>query len=247
MLLRTTVQDCLYVNWAVPCERLPELPDGLRYERHGCGEERLGFVSVLLFRQQGLRPAAMPWARLSYPQLNLRTYVIDDDGVPSVHFGALVVPGWVVPLARAAGQPELERGRLAYPRPSIDRGAKSWTWRADARGELAVTARQSEPRLGPGPDLGSWERTCDHIRRRDRGYVEVGGKLRRLETSHSATAVWPMAVEVASDALLRHHLGWTRGDWPDVHSAWLCPEIPLSFELAGAERATLPSRLPAPG
>ncbi|MDH3404550.1 MAG: DUF2071 domain-containing protein [Acidobacteriota bacterium] len=247
MQLRTTVRDCLYVNWAVPRERLPRLPEGLRYEWHAAGGERLGLVSALLFHQHGLRSAAMPWARLSYPQFNLRTYVLDDEGVPAVHFGALMVPGWVLPFARAAGQPELERGRFLYPRPSRDRGAESWTWRASARGAFAVTASQSAPRVGTGPDLGSWQRTCDHIRRRDRGYVEVAGRLRRIETTHGATTVWPMAARVTEESLLRRLFGWREGDWPEVHSAWLCPEVPLSFELARAERAALPSSVPATG
>jgi len=248
MLLRTVVRDCLYVNWAVPCDRLPPLPESLRYELHSVAGVRYGFVSGLLFRQSGLRLAAMPWARLSYPQLNVRLYVADEEGVPSVLFKALIVPRWVVPLAQVAGQSGLVRGRFDYPRPSRDTGAQGWTWRAKARGLLEVASRQSEPKRGEGPDLGSWQRTCDYFRRRDRGYLSVGAGSYKNKTSHSVTVVWPMSVDVLQDSLLRRLIGGAHeSDWPAIHSAWLCPEIPLSFELGGAVKGVMPSRVPAPG
>jgi hypothetical protein len=57
-----------------------------------------------------------------------------------------------------------------------------------------------------------------------------------------------MRVEVRDDGLPRELLGAAVGDaWPEVHSAWLCPEIPLNFELGGAEKGVLPRRVPAPG
>jgi len=248
MLLRTTVRDCLFLNWALPRESLPSLPGNLRYELHPVGDRSYGFVSVLLFRQNGLRLAAVPWVRLSYSQLNLRFYAIDEEGVPSVLFGALIVPRWVVPLAEGAGQRGLTAGRFDYPRPSRDRGRASWRWRATARGSLELSGRQSVPRSGAGPDLGSWQRTCDYFRRRDRGYVLAGGSLHQIETSHSLTAVWPMEVEVLDDSLPRALLGGAHEcGLPEVHSAWLCPEIPLDFELGGAQKGAMPSRVPAPG
>ena len=248
MHLRTVVRDCLYANWALPSEILPELPSGLRYELHSAGGERYGFLSALLFRQSGLRLSAMPWVRVSHPQLNVRLYVVDAEGVPSVLFRALIVPRWVLPLAQATGQKSLASGRFSYPRPSTDTGSEAWTWRAEARGALELAGGQGAPEAGAGPDLGSWQQTCDYFRRRDRGYVTVGGRLRRIETSHSTVPVWPMRLEVADDSLLCRLLDLEdAGAWPRLHSSWLCPEIPLSFELGGAEEKRLPSQVPAPG
>lgn len=247
MLLRTVVRDCLYANWALPRERLPALPEGLRYELHDAGGGRYGFVSALLFHQSGLRLSSVPWVRVSHPQLNLRLYVVDADGVPSVLFCALYVPRWVLPLAKMTGQQGLARGSFRYPRPSSDAAAESWNWRATARGCLELAGGPGVEAIEAGPDLGSWQRTCDYFRRRDRGYVVVGRRLRRLETSHSKVAVWPMKLEVLDDSLLRRGLGLESGvEWPRLHSSWLCPEIPLSFEVGRVTEGPLPSRVPAP-
>jgi len=249
MHLRTVVRDCLYVNWALPEARLPELPEALRYELHSIGSRRFGFVSAILFRQTSLRLRDLPWPRVAHPQLNVRFYVVDGEGVPSVLFAAMLVPGWVVPLAQAAGQAGLRQGRFDYPRPSRDPEAESWVWRARAAdGRLRLRACPGTPSVGFGPDLGSWQRTCDYFRRRDRGYQLVSGHLVRTETCHGVTTLWPAQVEAREDTLLRR-LVPTSGEqpWPEVHSSWLCPEMPLDFELCGADRGALPRRVPAPG
>jgi hypothetical protein len=248
MLLRTVVRDCLYVNWALPEHWLPAAPESLRHDLHRHGSECYGFVSAVLFRQVGLRLAAIPWVRLSHPQLNVRFYVVDDEGVPAVLFRSLMVPSWVLPLAWFGGPRWLERARFDYPRPSRETGAAAWTWRAAARGCLEITGRTGAPLVGAGPQLGSWPRTCDYFRRRDRGYLAVGDRLRRIETAQAATTLWPMQIEVGADALLCRLLGTPAGDpWPAVHSAWLCPEVPLDFAMAGSERTVLARRVPAPG
>jgi Uncharacterized conserved protein (COG2071) len=248
MQLRSIVRDCLYVNWALPERRLPPTPEPLRYELHRHRGERFGFVSAVLFRQTGLRLSAMPWIRLSYPELNVRFYVVDDEGVPAVLFRSLMVPGWVVPLAQVSGHGWLDGARLEYPRPSRDTGAAAWTWRAAARGRLEIRGRTGAPAPGPGPEFGPWVRTCDYFRRRDRGYVQAGGRLRGIETTHPTTTIWPMAIEVAEAELLRGLLAMPPADpWPAVHSAWLCPRVPLDFEIAGSKRAVLARRVPAPG
>jgi hypothetical protein len=81
MLLRTLIRDCLYLNWALPVSSLPELPEPLRYESHPFQEEPHAFASALLFRNERLHLAAMPFLRLTYPQFNLRLYVLDGEGV----------------------------------------------------------------------------------------------------------------------------------------------------------------------
>jgi hypothetical protein len=248
MLLRTVVRDCLYVNWALPRQQLPPPPEPLRYELHRHGSESYGFVSAVLFRQRGLRLAAVPWLRLSYPQLNVRCYVLDEEGVPAVLFHSLLVPGWVVPLARVTGQGWLARAHLEFPRPSLEIREEAWTWRAVARGCLEISGRAASPRTGGGPQLGAWPRTCDYFRRRDRGFVLAGDRLRRIETSHGTTTSWPMEIEVGDDALVRGVLGMPATEaWPSVHSAWLCPQVPLDFEIAAAKPVPIGRRVPAPG
>ena len=248
MHLRTVVRDCLFVNWALPVERLPALPEALRYELHPVGRQRTAFVSAVLFRQTQLRLQALPWVRLSHSQLNVRFYVVDAEAVPSVFLGTMIVPGWIVPLAQAAGQAGLRQGRLEFPRPSRDTGAESWTWKARADGRLRLRARLSAAAAGTGPELGSWQRTCDYFRRRDRGYTMVAGRLQRMETSHSVTTLWPTEVEVGDDGLLKRLLRSSpEQPWPEVHSSWICPETPLEFELCGSGGDGLPRGVPAPG
>lgn len=241
MVLRTTLRDCLYLNWALPAPALPELPEPLRPELHPDGGQEWGFASVLLFQQVGLRSPTLPLARLSYPQLNLRWYVRDGDGLPAVYFRRMLVPAWVVPLARlVAGEP-VRGGRLEYPQPSDDPEADGWTWRAGGEEGLVVTARRGAPAAGAGPDLGSWEATVRYFRERRRGYVGTGGGLRRIDTRQPDSPAWPVKVEVAGLEWVARGLGLAEGGAGElargVHSAWLCPEMVMTFETASAEPA----------
>lgn len=250
MVLRTTLRDCLYLNWALPAPALPELPEPLRHELHPDAGREWGFASALLFHQEGLRSPALPLPRLSYPQLNLRFNVLDGDGLPSVQFRRMLVPGWVVPLARlVAGEP-VRAGRLDYPRPSEEPEADGWTWRAGGEGGLVVTARRGAPPAGAGPELGSWEATVRFFRERRRGYVAAGGGLRRIDARQPATPVWPVKVEVDGLGWVARGLGLGEGGAGalerGVHSAWLSPEMVMTFETAPAETAEEPVRRSVP-
>jgi hypothetical protein len=247
MKLRTMVRDGLYLNWALPLAALPAPPSPLRYEVHRWqGDERV-FASALLFRQQGLHLPLFPLVRLSYPQLNLRLYVVDGDGVPSVLFCTVLVPGWVVPAARLVGRQPASPARLRFPRPSRQLGAESWLWRVRRRrAGLEVEAGQGPPVVGEGPELGSWDETVRYFRERRRGYAVAGGKLRRVETEHPRVAAWPVTAAVSDRGLLGAGLGpgMVGREWPPLHSAWLCPEIPFTFELSVAPKLEMPSRVP---
>lgn len=245
MHLSTVVRDCLYLNWALPREGLPELPEPLEYEGHLTPEGERVMASALLFRQSEVRWSALRHPRLAFPQFNLRVYVQDEEGMPSVLFLALRMPAWVVPLARLAGQPGVGSAHLRYPRLSTEVEEERWRWRVAAEGTLEVEAWQAAPQVHGEPDFGSWNATCDAIRRRDRGYLMSGGALRRIETAHTSTAIWPVAVEIGRSDLLPRLLGVSL-PWPDVHSAWICPEMPLRFELAGAVAEAIPPGVPAP-
>ncbi len=158
MILQTVVRDCLYLNWALPATSLPPPPPPLRYDLHRWQDGDVVFASALLFRQDRLHLPKIPLLRLSYPQFNLRLYVIDDDGVPAVLFRTVLVPGWVVPSMRVVADQPAQSGHFEYPRPSQTPGDEGWRWQVRRAGELRVVARQSAPCPGHGPSLGSWER-----------------------------------------------------------------------------------------
>ncbi len=246
MFLRTIVRDCLYVNWALPKTSLPRLPEPLTYECHQSESGERAMVSALLFRQTEVQLAPVPLVRLAYPQFNLRFYVTDGEGVPSVVFRSLMVPAWVVPLARLAGQRGLHSASLRYPRIGGGSEDEGWRWRVCAGGRFEVVARTGAQRVETGPNLGSWQATCDYFRRRDRGYLIGRDGLSRVETSHERTTLWPAVVEIGEHDLLQRALG-TKEAWPPVHSAWVCPEMPLRFELLKAGQRLMAPRVPAPG
>lgn len=251
MRLRTLARDCLYLNWALPLEVAPPLPRPLRYEIHHQGDREWVFASALLFRLSGLRLQALPMVGLSYPQMNLRLYVLDGNGAPSVLFVRMLVPAWVAPLTGwFARQPSIA-ARLAYPHPSRDLEAESWSWRLRAnregtRGKLEVHARMASPWLGAGPNLGGWQKAVDHFRHRAKGYVVWEDRLRRVTTSHPEVEVWPLEVELAATDLLENVFSEVDPEvWRIPHSAWLCPEIPFLFELGRPKRVPMLPRMTA--
>lgn len=252
MRLQTKARDCLYLNWALPRELLPPPPPPLRYEVHRWNDADFVFASALLFRFDGLHPPALPFLRVSYPQMNLRLYVEDDDSLPAVLFVRMMVPFWVVPLSRILGRQPAQAGRFDYPPltsglgdpddfageepPAVDDlrwSLRGGPWRG---GRLEVRGRLASPRLGEGPDLGGWRRTVDYVRRRPVGYVSWDGRLRSLRKSHPSVPVWPLDVEVgACDLLEGTFRGVGTDTWCAPHSAWLCPEIPFHFEIGRPE------------
>ncbi len=249
MQLRTLARDCLYLNWALPLPAAPELPHPLRYEVHRWEEEEWVFASALLFRVSGLHRSAMPFPRLSYPQMNLRLYVFDDSDVASVLFLRTLVPFWVAPVSRHLGRQPATAASFSYPAPTNDPHRDSWSWSVECRRRLEVVARLGNPPTGPGPRFGSWEQTVEHFCHRRRGYAVWDHKLRPIKTSRPAAEAWPLRVELGEVALMAECLGTSaEGLWNETHSAWLSPEIPFVFELGKLIDLPLPAgaRLPAP-
>jgi len=256
MKVRTVVRDCLFLNWALPVEGLPEPPAPLRYQRHAWQGRDHVFASALLFHHDAVRWTAFPLLRVAYPQLNVRLYVLDEDGVPSVLVQRELMPAWVAPGVRLVSRHPAASARLDFPRPS--RGAEaeagSWSWRAERGGTLTVRAWVHSPAIGEGPRIGSWDETVRYFQERPRGYAVHDGALHRVEASHPPVeAVWPLAAEVVGgDSLLRRLLPLApglpgphlppsplqatpavpldgHGHLPALHSSWLCPEMPFSF------------------
>jgi uncharacterized protein DUF2071 len=249
MLLRTIVRDCLYLNWALPAAALPPPPAPLRYEVHAWRGGDWVFASALLFYQEGMHVDGIPGFRLSYPQLNLRLYVLDASSVPSVLFLRMLMPAWVVPGVRLVSHQPAARARLDFPRPSRDQGNGRWRWSVQGSHPLEVEAWPDSPTVGEGPRLGPWERAIDYFRNRQRGYADGRHGLRRVQTRKAMEppAVWPMRAEVFEDGLLPALLPLA-GDfpWPPLHSCWLCPEIPFELELGFVPKVALPSGVPHP-
>ena len=150
-VLRTVVRDCLYLNWAFPVELLPSLPEPLSYEEHLDGGTCYAFGSALLFRHEHLHLVGLPFLRFSYPQFHLRFYVRDHEGVPSVYFQSILVPGWVVPSARwVAHQPALA-AQFRYPQPSTGAESEEWSWEVVRNVPLRLSARMAPPQIAAGP------------------------------------------------------------------------------------------------
>lgn len=250
MKMRTLVIDALYLNWALPAGAVPPAPRPLRYQdrpgvdEHGV-EGRFVFASALLFRNRGVHFHRAPFLRLSYPQLNLRLYVVDGDGVPSVLFRDMMLPRWVQPAVALAARHPVSTARFDFPEPSLDPDGDAWRWVVAQGKRLEVVARRGSGLPGAGPSLGSWEETVRFFRERPRGYVETGDKLHRIETEHPQVPVWPLAAEVTDASLLAELLPLAGAAvWPALHSAWLCPEIPFVFDLHLVPKIELETALP---
>lgn len=231
--LRTVVRDCLYLNWAFPLVALPALPGPLRYEEHVAEGKIYAFGSALLFRHQRLHLIGLPFLSVSYPQFHLRLYVRDHEDVPSVFFQSVLVPSWVVPSARWFAHQPAVAGQFRYPTPSAEPQSEQWGWEVRRGSTLRLVARSGAPCLGPGPLLGSWDQMVTYFRHRERGYVLSPGGLRQVETTQRRVPLVPVVADLEEGGLLSNCLPLAAGaHWPEVHSAWLCPEIPFVFEVS---------------
>ncbi|NJL28622.1 MAG: hypothetical protein HC897_12400, partial [Thermoanaerobaculia bacterium] len=96
-----------------------------------------------------------------------------------------------------------------------------------------VAARPAAPFAGTGPKLGTWEQSIEYFRNRRNAYALRGKRLRTITTERTAPAVWPLKVDIATAELVAACLPGAAGQpWPELHSAWLCPEIPFHFEIS---------------
>jgi hypothetical protein len=240
---RSTVRDCLYVNWAVPEAALPRLPTTLRYETRGCGEGECAFVSAVAFRQHDLRLAGLPLPSFGYPQWNLRAYVRDAEDAPSVYFFRMIVPAWVVPGARIVGGQPVRPGKLAFPRRFDPTNEAGSNWRVEVQHRtFHVRVAPDEPRAVPG--FVSWDLMAQFFRERTRGYVRTLTGLNRIGAQAARTPTLALkTLELDGDlcgSILDGELGTPL-------SAFLAPSTEFVLALARLPvLAMAPDPIPSP-
>jgi hypothetical protein len=243
--LRTRLRDCLFLNWACAVDEIPPppLPEGLRLDTRRQGERPVWLVSAVLFRQEGLRLRSLPFLRFSYPQANLRTYVIDADGQPAVYFLGMWVPAWVVPGVRLlAGQPAV-RATFAYPSAPFRGETAEWTVIHPASLRARVEPGAAAKLEDGGAVFPSWEARCSFFRERAFGYVRSSGRVSRIVAQSSGPAALPVRASIAASDLVARTLG---APVPALESAMLYPEIRFLFHLAPVPQLAVPTAAPAP-
>ncbi len=247
VIFTTELESALFIGWAVPVDELPELPSPLRHDVRGAPGGEVGFVTLVLFRQRGLHAAALPWARLSYPQANLWLCALDADAVASAFLLRELVPAWVVPLARFGGGQPAAAGLLEFPPAGAEVGGGRHRWSVTGGTRLALVAGPGAPLAGE-PPLGDLERTVAFWRDRGRAYARSGGRLRRLATLRSRADAVPAVVELECADWLRAQLPEvSRQRWPRPHSAFILPSVRLVVESERERRPALATHVPAPG
>ncbi|MCP4203724.1 MAG: hypothetical protein GY769_17540 [bacterium] len=246
MIFRTVIQDCLWLNWAVPEEALPPPPRPLTYDVCRTREGGFVFVSAMLFRQHGLGPG-INLPGVSYPQCQLHACALDGDRLECAWVFSMLLPNWLATSVRwVAGRPA--RGaRLDYPAAGDPgRLGERWSWSVKRGSRFEVEANLSSPPPGAGPSLGSWKETLAYFRRQRLEYVLVRGKWQRVEVDRRSADAVPVRAAVLDDALVTEHLMKEGSSLPPLHSSWLLPTVKTSFEYAGeGEHSALPEA-PAP-
>ncbi len=240
MKLCTRARDALHLNWAVPQASLPEPPRPLRLQTLEVDGQRCGFVSAVLFWHEAERHSLWSMLHVPHPELHLRFAVLDGEGLPGTFLWREMAPFWAQAGLWLAGRSG-RSARFSYPRSLSEPGGEaSWRWRVAGEGPLAVTAR-----LGSGSAAAPFHSFDEVVAFFCRRRFYVGGRygLERSDVSRVKGAPWPLSVEMEEDGLLRRLFG--PADWPGLHSAFLCAEASLVFELAGVpEIATLAASAP---
>jgi uncharacterized protein YqjF (DUF2071 family) len=100
--MRVSLQHFAMVTYRVPAERLRQnIPQTLELDTRidQVGNE-YGFVSAVMFQNTDFRAFSIPWPRLTFLQINYRTYV-RYHGNPAVWFFLMVQQSFVANLYRA--------------------------------------------------------------------------------------------------------------------------------------------------
>ncbi|MFB6084561.1 MAG: YqjF family protein [Halorientalis sp.] len=193
-LLRMRWADVLFAHWAVePATVDAKLPAGLSADTHG-GDAYLGIVG---FRMESIRPRGAP-VGLSFPELNLRTYVEGPEG-PGIYFFNLDADDRLgVTLARRLFRLPYYRAEMAVT--ETDGGFRLRSARTHAGAPLAGFDATYRPTGEPSePEPGSPEH---FLTERYRFYVaDDGGRVYVGPVDHPP---WPLrgaALEIRENDL----------------------------------------------
>jgi uncharacterized protein YqjF (DUF2071 family) len=192
-LLSMRWRDVLFASWPVaPTAIRPQLPDGLDPDTF----EGDAYLSVVAFVMEDIRPRGSP-VGLTFPELNLRTYVTHEDG-PGIYFFNLDADDRVgVSIARRAfGLPyytaemsvsERDEG-FRFRSQRTDSNAP----RADFDATYAPTGEHSRPEPG----------TLEHfLTERYRFYTPVFGRLFRGDIQHDPWQIAPATASFEANGL----------------------------------------------
>ncbi len=201
----------LFEHWPVdPAVMDAHLPAALTPDTY----DGSAWLSVVPFTNVAVRPAGVP-ARfgIRLPELNLRTYVTHD-GVPSVYFFTLDAQG----IASVVGARLLHHLPYHYARISLDVD--------DTRVRFA--SRRCHPGARPARFEGTYrpdgepfaapeDPLAEFLAERYRFYTEAqDGTLRYTDVEHDPWTLYPAAVDIEANTLLRAH-GFERPDADPVY------------------------------
>jgi len=241
MRLHSRVRDCLFLNWALPFERVPPPPAPLRREVHDPRGEPRVLVSAVCLRQQGSHLDALPSIRIGFPQFNVRSYVTDGDGVPAVLFHQMLVPVWAwLPVRWVARQP-VEAATLDAPPAG---SPAPWLWQVGGPSGFACRVEPGAPPVIEDI-FGGWSDVVESVSCRDRGYVHTRPGHRRLLPRQPGAGAVPWRARILAATRVERLFGGE--PLPALHSAFLCPDLPLVLELEREPPSPMVSRAPAPG
>jgi uncharacterized protein YqjF (DUF2071 family) len=212
-LLSMRWEDVLFAHWAVdPDVVAPTLPSGLTVDTRD-GDAYLGVVG---FRMRSIRPRGLP-VGLSFPELNLRTYVRADDG-PGVYFYNLDADDRIgVAVARRLFRLPYYRAEMRVEdRPDGSLGFRSRRVHADAPpARFAATYRPTGDPAVVDPDS-----LAAFLTERYRFYTESdGGRLYRGTIEHPPWTLAGATLSTATNTLFEANGFATPAGDPLVHYA----------------------------
>lgn len=212
--------ELTYAHWPVdPSQVQRLLPHGLTADTHDGG----AWVGLVAFRMEKIRPRfgpAIPYFG-TFPETNVRTYVIGPDGRPGVWFHSLDITRLLPVLVAQATY------RLPYMWAAMEilhhRGTVTYTTRRRWPGPLGASSRLTvrPDRRIPPAEVSSLER---FLTSRWGLWTELGGRLAYAPVDHPA---WPLhaAHLVDLDDELVAAAGYTLADrTPLVHYS---PGVPV--------------------
>ncbi|WP_435194468.1 YqjF family protein [Natronomonas sp. EA1] len=218
-LLSMTWADLLFAHWPVDPEVVDaRLPRGLSVDTDG----GTAYLGVVPFRMEDIRPRGFPIG-LSFGELNLRTYVVDEDGTPGVYFFNLDADDRLgVLLARTLFQLPYYRAEMDVRRED---GEVHFRARRTHRG---APAARFEGRYGPveEPTVRDPESLEAFLTERYRFYTsDDAGTIYYGDIDHEPWKLAPAHAEITSNTLFEAN-GFARPDSEPIYH--YCPRIEVT-------------------